>query len=150
MSEMMSYRRGFTLPDDLPCYFQKSSVVCISLRSQYFQFQSLFVMLVFFFLFWLFVLLDISQYFQFQNLFVKHVFYFLFWLCYLTFFFQFQSLFVKLVFFSYYYFDCLCYLTLASIFSFKACLWSMFFASYFVCVTWHKPVFSVSKLCFQG
>ena len=27
MSEMMSYHRGFTLPDYLPCYFQKLSIV---------------------------------------------------------------------------------------------------------------------------
>ena len=43
------------------------------------------------------------------------------------------------------YFDCLCYLALASIFSFKTCLWSMFFPSYFDCVTW-LLFFSVSKL----
>ena len=146
MSEMMSYRRGFTLPDDLPCYFQKSSIVCISLRSQYFQFQSLFVMLVFFFLFWL---------------------------CYLTLasIFSFKTCLWSMFFTS--YFDCVSW---HFFFSFKACLWSLFFffllfwlfvlldiSKYFqfqslfvkhvfcflFCVTWHKPVFSVSKLCFQ-
>ena len=119
----------------------------------FFSFKACLWSLFFFLLlFWLFVLLDISKYFQFQNLFVKHVFSFLFWLCYLTFYFQFESLFVKLVFFFLLLFWLFVLLDISKYFQFQNLFvkHAFFGLILIVCVTWQKPVFSVSKLCFQG